>query len=392
MSNNNAAELVHQSVMSQASKIQAKKSNGMKINAGVIGVGAAGGNVASLLTQYGYDTAAFNTTESDMVGLTVGAKIVMQNINGSGKDRAFASTQFKRSYKTFFAHNYIEKLVENDLIFVVGSGGGGTGTILSVMIAGFLKSEYPNKTIIAVGLLGSIKEDKISQENIREYMSDVETKLNTPYLLFDNNKVKGKVGTDVYTAVNDDAVYAIRVLTKEFFIENNRSNIDGRDYARLTSFKGLMSVIPIDDLNISVTEESIDLVSRLNIAAENTSAVVTGNPEAYGFFMNVSSEVYSSVDITFESVQKQFGYPTSGLAFKHLQDESDNGPAFAMIMTGCESPLERFKMVSRRIEEYEATKEKATLPHVDRKTTSLNLAGDDSSSETGAGAGFFDSF
>jgi hypothetical protein len=392
---NESAKLLGQELKENMSKIQGKnEALQMKMKASIFGVGAGGGNIAHLMSYFdGYDTAALNTTQSDMVGLMVDHRVVIKGVNGSGKDRAFASDQFKLSYKSFFEHDGIKKLIENDLIFVVGTGGGGTGTIISIMTAAYLKKEYPNKQIFFIGMLGSIKEDKTSQENMREFMSDLENKLSVPYLLFDNNRTKNMVGDQVYDKVNNDIVDAIRVLSKDFFVETSRSNIDGRDYARLASYAGLTSVINIPNLNISVSEETIDLTGRIQQAIEGSTNIITESPEAYGFFMNVDEEVYSAVDTTFHDVQEKIaGKPSSGLAFKHLQNATGQGPEFAMIATGLSAPMQRFKMIDRRISELEQVKEKEKLPTVERNSSKLQLAGDGNSNGTGQGSNAFDGF
>jgi|HigsolmetaAR203D_1030402.scaffolds.fasta_scaffold00207_32 Cell division GTPase len=391
MAGKNPGEILTESLNESLPKIRARKGEfQMRMSTSVIGVGAGGGNIAHLMSDYdGYMTAAFNTTEADMIDLNVKHKIVIDGVNGSGKDRAFSAMEFKRSYKTFFEHPGIKELMKNDLIIIVGTGGGGTGTIISTMVAAYLKSEYPDKTIILIGILGSIKEDLVSQRNMLEFMSDAENKLEIPYLLFDNNRAKNRVGDEVYEKVNQDIVDAIRVISKEFFIENSRSNIDGRDYARLTHFKGLMSVVTIPKLNISVSEENVDLVGRIQAAIENSTIITTESPDAYGFFVNADPEVYNLIDTTFESVQTSIaGIPTSGLVFRHLQNNSGEGPEFAMIMTGMAAPISRFKMIERRIAEYENVKEKERLPEVERSSSSpLKLAGD-SKSDKGTGKGF----
>jgi hypothetical protein len=387
---NEAENLLTNAIKENQGKIKMKMGNsGMRIPAGVIGVGAGGGNIAHLMSSYGYLTAAFNTAEADMADLRVGAKVTMKNVNGSGKDRAFAATEFKRSFKSFFEHDMIKEILDNDLIFIVGTGGGGTGTVISVMIAGYLKNEYPEKTIFAIGILGSIKEDLISQKNMKEFISDLENKTNCPYMLFDNNRVKNKFGDDVYDTVNQDVVNSIRILSKEYFLENSRSNIDGRDYARLTSYTGLTSVVSVDNLNISVADEDIDLIQKIKQSADNSSAIVTQNPDAYGFFMNTSINVYSRVDTTFDDVQLKMGKNLGKPVFKHLQNSSGNGPEFAVIMTGMQAPIERFNLIEKRIEEYEKVTEKNLIPSVERDSSALKLAGDGRKTDvTGKGDSF----
>ena len=158
MAGKNPGEILTESLNESLPKIRARKGEfQMRMSTSVIGVGAGGGNIAHLMSDYdGYMTAAFNTTEADMIDLNVKHKIVIDGVNGSGKDRAFSAMEFKRSYKTFFEHPGIKELMKNDLIIIVGTGGGGTGTIISTMVAAYLKSEYPDKTIILIGILGSM--------------------------------------------------------------------------------------------------------------------------------------------------------------------------------------------------------------------------------------------
>jgi len=364
--------------------------------AGVIGVGAGGGNTAHLLTSAEYATAALNTTQSDMKDINVHVKLAIKGIDGSGKDPNFSSSEFKRVGKEILAEKSLQQVLNNDIIFVIGTGGGGTGTVVSIMVAGFLKNEFPNKTIILVGLLGSIKEDRQEQRNMRAFLSNLETKAKVagcPYMLFDNNRVKNKMGDDIYTEVNQEAANAIRLVAKEYFVENARSNIDGRDYARLTSFGGLMSVLTVPNLQVSVADDKVDLVSRVQAAIDKSSAIVTKDPEAYGFFVNTHPEVYSNIDTTFDDIQNHIGRPTAGLVFKHLQNSTSQGPEFGIIMTGMEAPVDRFTMIERRIQEYENVKEKATLPTVDRDGTQLRLAGDSKEApNSGTGSSFLDLF
>jgi len=394
MGKTEAQELLLESLRENDANLRLKsKSKELTTSlAGVIGVGAGGGNVAHLLTGRGYDTAAFNTTKSDMIGLDVDVKIILPNIDGSGRDREFSKNEFKKSYKNFFAHDKIQKLLENDIIFVVGTGGGGTGTIISIMTAGYLKNEYPNKTIFIIGLLGSIKEDQISQKNMQEFMYDLENRSSgCPYLLFDNNKVKS-IGDDVYSIVNNEVVDAIKLLSKSYFVENTRSNIDSRDYARLTSFGGLTSVIQLDKLNISVVDDTVDINSKVSDAILKSTNIVTSDPESYAFFLNIQAENYSLIDLTFNDIQEKIGRPTAGLVFKQLQDYSGDGPEMCIIMTGMASPVDRFDMIRKRIAEYSNVKNKSKLPDIERTSSALDLVGDSTKSNTGVGDSFLGDF
>jgi len=394
MSKSDVQRILMESLKENQSDLKEKKQPRDKntgILAGVIGVGAGGGNVAHLLTGKNFITAAFNTSKADVSGINVDAKIILPGIDGSGRDRAFSANEFKKSYKSFFAHDKIKQLLENDIIFIVGTGGGGTGTILSIMIAGYLKHEYPNKTVFIIGILGSIKEDLISQKNMLEFMHDLESKsAGCPYLLFDNNKVK-TLGDSVYDTVNQEIANTIRILSKNYMIENTRSNIDSRDYARLTSFSGLMSVISINNLNISVAEEFIDIKPRIIDAITKSTAVITREPDAYAFFLNTNPENYSMIDLTFNDIQEELGRPTAGLVFKHLQNNSEEGPEMAVIMTGMVSPVTRFAMIQKRIDEYKNMKEKSKLPDIER-SSALNLVGDRNKSDVGAGDDFLNDF
>jgi len=399
--NNEAGNLLLEGLQENQGKIEAKKVMNGRVNtmgkkkslAGIIGVGAGGSNLAHLLTAEGYQTAALNTTVADMTGIDVNIKLALTGLNGSGKDRQFASEEFKKSYKNFFTHEQILDLINsNNLIFVSATAGGGTGTILAIMVAGFIKDEYPTKTVVVVGLLGNLKEDKISQQNMREFLSDMENKIpNCPYMLFDNNRVVDKIGDGVYDTVNHEAADAIRLLSKEFWIDNTRSNIDGRDYARLMSYGGLMSVTSINNLDISVSDSTILLEPKVVAAMQQSTAIVTNNPEAYGIFMNVNSEVYNSIDTTFDAIQNIKGRPQSGLVFKQLQNTSGFGPQFAIIAVGLAAPAERFKMIEKRIEEYSKVLDKTRLPSVNR-AESVKLAGDPHGATSGNGSGFMNNF
>ena len=77
-----------------------------------------------------------------------------------------------------------------DIVFVVNSTGGGTGSGMGPILTDILRQYYKkdeNKIFINVGILPTLGESVGAQRNTIEYLKEM-SDLGGPYMLFDNEK------------------------------------------------------------------------------------------------------------------------------------------------------------------------------------------------------------
>ena len=97
---------------------------------GIIGIGQAGGNIAEYAMTRGFKAIAINTAKIDLNLLKYipdDSKIYLQGYNGAGRNRDIGKEAFVENVNNIF-EVCKNKLSDCDILFIAGSGGGGTGS------------------------------------------------------------------------------------------------------------------------------------------------------------------------------------------------------------------------------------------------------------------------
>ena len=101
----------------------------MREQFGVIGLGQAGGNIANLFENKGYDTVYVNTSQEDLNTIKGVHKLHITGADGAAKDRKKVLQLAMESFGDIIQK--IEKIISQKYIIVIFSAGGGTGSGLS---------------------------------------------------------------------------------------------------------------------------------------------------------------------------------------------------------------------------------------------------------------------
>ena len=330
----------------------------------IIGMGQCGANVAHIAQREGFRTLAVNTSEEDIKKCIVEEKFIYENAKGSGKERSRSKNIFANNVKAL-TEFIDEKFSDVPTYIVVCSAGGGTGGGSGPMCANFLKNNFPNKNIFLIVVQGSIAEDIKSQENMAEVFEEL-IKANVNYLVFDNDRAGNYENIDdMYAKINTDIVDACKFISRTYFVENTRSNIDEMDMQKLyLDNKRMLIVSGNFDRKIS-SKQSYE--EQIISAIENTTQIPpTGCPMSYAFFMAVEDRIYDSIDTNFREVIEKYG--ESYETYKHLQDKSrQEAPDFVVCMTGLSDCVERYELINRRIADFKSRQEYSrTLDDVER--------------------------
>lgn len=316
----------------------------------VIGMGQCGANVADVANTAGFSTCVVNTSEEDVKNCSVKEKFIYKNAKGSGKERTRSKSIFAENIDEFIKF-LNDKFSSIDTYIIVCSAGGGTGGGSGPMCANFLKENFPNKNIFLVVVQGSIAEDIKSQENMAEVFEEL-TKAEVNYLVYDNDRAGDYDNIDeMYSQINNEIVESCKFISRGYFEDNSRSNIDEMDMQKLYLDNKRMFIVSGNfDKRMSNNESYTDQMIK---AIENsTQAPPTGNPMSYAFFMSVDQNIYNEIDTNFRDIIDRYG--ESYETYRHLQDNNDNAPDFAICMTGLPDCVERYELINRRIKDYKA--------------------------------------
>ena len=254
---------------------------------GFLGIGQAGGNVCEVAEFHGYTTLALNTSPEDLDSMTiVKNKKKIGSSGGCGKDRDQAKTEVKSLYKDIIPE--VKEVFKNDieLVYIVFSTGGGTGSGMAPIITDILNKSIPNINFSIMGIIPSLDESIISQINTLECLKEIYN-LNLPTMIIDNNKYKeGSKFTrkKLFDIVNNKIIHTINILFDDERRPSKYGNIDQKDLFKLLSTPGI---------NV-ITESNFDSV------AFNTKGLTRIIMD------NIKDGIF--VDIDYDKVVKRTGY------------------------------------------------------------------------------------
>ena len=130
------------------------------LKVGIIGIGNAGSQVASLAySELKIPVMCINSSEKDLETIPDGIprKLISDAAafsKGAGKDRSLAKSYLKDSIMPLIsAEEFKTFMTELDVVFVVSSTGGGTGSGTAPLITSIINSAFPDTKTVIVGIL-----------------------------------------------------------------------------------------------------------------------------------------------------------------------------------------------------------------------------------------------
>lgn len=212
---------------------------------GIIGVGQGGSAVASEFSKRGVPSIVMNYSESDLnsVSESVQGKLRLIGSDGVGKNRGLATQLMSNNYETaisFVKEHFSQPSTE--LIFVIFSCAGGTGSGCSPLLLELLQNEMEDKVFVAVPILPTLSEVIVNQSNALDTLSQL-SNLNVCIVPLDNSKWIQEGGKNqLYKNVNESFVELIINLMEYTEKHSQYSNLDKKDLLTLFSTKGFSTI------------------------------------------------------------------------------------------------------------------------------------------------------
>jgi cell division GTPase FtsZ len=161
----------------------------VKDKVGFICIGQAGGNIGQLFEQRGYNCLFLNTSTEDLKTLNTKYRFHIPEGEGCNHSREKAIELIKKHYHKVI-DEVLDKLFHQDLIYLIFSTGGGTGSGMSPILLEMLNSSFPQKYFGCITILPSLDETikaHINSYQCYQEISNIE-RLATVFTL-DNNKL-----------------------------------------------------------------------------------------------------------------------------------------------------------------------------------------------------------
>lgn len=323
---------------------------------GVVGLGNAGSQVAALAHEkLGVEVLVINSSEKDLQTIPSNIpNLLIGDTKGAGKERAAAQKFLKESIMGIIKDEEASKIFNQEVLFIISSTGGGTGSGTSILLSNIVEEVYPNTKIIIVGILPTLKEALSTQLNSIAYMQELYQTLDgATYMLYDNDKLSKLPSTTMMQKINESIVNDIDVIRGTYQMPTRYSSIDEKDMGNIISTHGRIAIASLTDIK----EKDIDEVSleELLIQQFKTNAHCELQRDKIvhrtGVISNLSDRLNEKFDSHIPTVQEFIGAPVE--EFEHIvvnEDRHLNNNIF-LIAAGLTQVNDRIRKINDRIEE-----------------------------------------
>ena len=330
---------------------------------GVIGCGNAGSQVADLAQNEGFDCFIINSSIRDMttVNFPQERMAMIGEGRGVGKDRAKSKEYMKMCIKEQVINAKVFKdfMHLKEVVFIVSSTGGGTGSGLAPTLLNLLQHMYPNTKFILVGILPTNEESYDTLENTIAYMQEL-SKLNCSFMSYDNSK---GAKLDINRAIIED----IKVFRGDYIDTALNDAIDENDMAEILNNKGRIVIGRIDSIKNTDPIDELLLDSITNNDYATDICGVSGKVK-FGIMSTLTAQLSTKFDDNILSIRKTIG---EGILFKNIAKGKDN--RIAVMATGLNIPSTRMSEIVDKVNEIKLQIEENIDKNVDNTWMSYKI-------------------
>ncbi|HAB60890.1 MAG TPA: hypothetical protein DCE48_09330 [Lachnospiraceae bacterium] len=318
---------------------------------GFIAVGQAGGNIGKLFEEKGYSVLYLNTSEEDLNTLDgVKYKHHIDGGEGCNKNRNKAKQLIIDDFDNIAQE--IDTKIDKDMIFVIFSSGGGTGSGAAPMLIDLLVDDH---TVGAITVIPAANESLRSQMNSYESLKEL---------------------------------LSINGSSSCFIIDNDNGDKLELNEKFVNSFDKFVT-IPNRDKSLKGIIDRAEIIETLK--AHGMAYVLESDSDCSTFINNIKSNVFAPLegdqvvkyiaasitgDTKIEDIQKAIGTPLD--TFVTYNDKST-----VCCISGLSYPQQRFDSVYKIVEKSRDTVVKNLKSPMEVKMKSdidfLNVLGTDKS-------------
>lgn len=332
------------------------------LQVGVIGIGNCGNQVALLAhKEAGCDVYAINTSDNDLAMLPddIPRRAIGKG-EGSGKNRADAKKYLKGAIMELIAEEEFKNfLASKDVILVVSSAGGGTGSGIAPLLSKIISSTARHadgtpKLVILVGVLPRIAEGYSTQVNALDYTREIYEVLERPtYMLYDNNAYKNEKSYVVLEKVNRDIVEDIKVMQCRYNAATPYDSIDEADMKTLLSSPGRIAIFRLagikeKDLDeITIEDLLIERIKKSSHAEMQRDGIVMRT----GVITNLDPRLNEVFDTHIPKIREFVGEPVEEFLHVSVNDDRALPNNVFLLLTGLSKIQDRINKIDDRIDE-----------------------------------------
>jgi cell division GTPase FtsZ len=303
------------------------KPSDRALDIAVVGLGQAGGNLATEFARIGYRALALNTAHTDLSTLGPGGNrefslpaeqriyVGIDGYDGAGADMNYGRECIQENAVR------IREAVSNhaqgaDVVILTAGLGGGTGSAVTELVRVLAELELP---IIALATLPNEHESGIAKVNAVRAVSDLVKQTNIGWIFADNSRLSrayGGVSLDKYfEKINSVIIHPLDALNRQNYRPGVHPirTLDGEDFRALLLSNGVINFAE-NSLSAFTVEGVIEKV-RENLASSTMMPAGFAAEEIsyMGVVLEASEEVLRGTPFSFyEQLQENLKDETGG--------------------------------------------------------------------------------
>ena len=344
--------------MEKLSEVREDLDSKVRLTISLIGVGNAGNQVAVRAHKAGYRVFAINSSLRDLndavVDENIPSFIAGTEARGAGKNRALAKKLFKSNGKTLFGTPQFSGMVESsDIVFVVGSTAGGTGSAICPELMNILSQMYPQKIIIYYGILPKESDSVQAQYNTLDCLTEISEAKHT-YMLADLSYYEAESNDVAYEGIGNHIIESINVIAGKYINQSKSGIIDENDMRAIISESGYMSAYILN----KVTQKQVDQASiqsyMIKQVKNSPAADINrdGIVKQMGVIVNCPEEMAEATKTgDYKELQSYIGTPFS--VFENYSTNNSTMGQFIILLSGMSLPYSRLLKCKEVIKEAE---------------------------------------
>lgn len=345
-------------------QIMSELTEKVKLKVGCIGVGFAGSyNAQKLNEKLGIPAFVINSSVRDLnegiISRDIPSFIIGADGRGAGNSREKSLALFKSNGRQLFENNasFLELLGKNDIIFVIFSSAGGTGSGTGPYVVKEARKRFPKATLIPIIISPRREDDPLCQYNNSECVHDVE-KLGGPYMIGDLETFANDQLPDAYEKMSEWVIESVRKIGGMDFELSNAGMLDENDLLTLISEPGYLVQYTVNVTSKDLEKE--DIQSLLLKKVSSSAAMVTQkdkNISLGGMVINLPNDINDPITTgNFSSINTQLGEPMHW--YKNFSVSKNASGTVTMILSGLSFPVNRISESLTKAKEFAKTREK----------------------------------
>lgn len=326
------------------------------LNICTIGIGNAGNQIADLaMSKYQIPGIAINSSQKDLISVKHIPKIVLGDEKGAGKSREEAKRFVKMHIvRLLEEEKFVAHIESADIIFIISSIGGGTGSGMSPIMTDILSRKFSDKKFVLIEVYPPLGESIGAQQNGLDYLKEIRSFLpNAVYMAYDNNRRSNLTTPEMLNSVNEEIVEHLLVFRGDYLYPTPYNSIDEKDMMRFIETPGRLAVYTLDDIKEKdFDDKSLEDV-LLNIIKNESSNVELERDKIVkrlGVITNLNSTMNKMFNVNMPKIKEFIGEPIESYEHAYVTS-NDETNRVVLILSGLSIPDDRLNKIKQRIDE-----------------------------------------